>query len=221
MKKSLIYLVICLLCIELVPAQSFAKERGQTGRHRQTPTRHQSDSEELPDRNHGTGVRFGTAWANAQSAFRGNGFPRAFEFGAFHQHALSSKLSVQIEGLFYHAAPATGGASSGFRLPALLVFNPFYNVSLHLGPQLQWRTSGTEMRIATSADDATEPLPAQSAARATTAVVVGGEARVGFVRIGLRYGLPIGELYDLGAAGRQVGQAWQAGQVQTYIGASF
>ncbi len=188
------------------------------------PTRGFTDeNDELPARNHGTGLRAGANWSLLQTAVRDRKLPGAFEMGFFHQRALSRAVSVQGEALYYREN-TTLGTSAGLRLPALFVVNPFYNVSLHAGPQLQVRTSGEAPRSISSALGAEGTVPLAStglAPRLTTALLVGGEARVGFLRVGLRYGVPLRDLTDLKATGQRVGSAWQAGQVQAYLGAGF
>ncbi len=175
------------------------------------------ENDDFPTRNHGTGLRVGTAWMLAQAAVRQKQMPRAFEIGVFHQRALSEAVSIQGEAVYYRDATATTH-SSGFRLPALLVLNPFDNLNIHFGPQLQVRTGGTAPR-ALSAE--TEVPVAAATPRLTGGLVVGAEARAGILRIGVRYALPLGDLVDLKSAGQQVGSAWQSGQVQAYLGAGF
>lgn len=177
------------------------------------------ENEDLPARNHGMGVRLGSAWAVARSAVDRQRLPVTFEAGFFHQRALSRAVSVQGEALYYRDFTTTG-RSSGLRLPALLVINPFYNVSLHAGPQLQWRAAGTAPRAASLTAETVVPVVA-AAPRLTGGLVVGGEARAGFLRVGVRYALPFNDLLDLQAAGQQVGRAWHNGQVQAYLGVGF
>ena len=97
---------------------------------------------------------------------------------------------------------------TGLRLPVLLVLNPWDNVSFHLGPQLRW-----QMASATTAETSL-----RTAARLTTEFVLGAEARVYRGRVGTRYGMPLGLLADLPAAGDRFGSAWRAGQLQVYLG---
>ncbi len=177
------------------------------------------DNEELPDRNHGTGLRVGAIWSDARAAASAQRLPGAFEIGAFHQRALSRVFSVQGEALYYRDNVA-GVTSKGLRLPALLVINPFYNLSIHVGPQVQWRASSERNAYATTELAQVSAVPA-STARLSTSLVVGAEARVGFMRVGLRYGLPFREMADLPVAGNRFGDAWRAGQVQAYLGAGF
>jgi hypothetical protein len=179
------------------------------------------ENEELPDRNHGTGLRVGAIWADARNAASNRRTPGSFEFGAFHQRALSRVFSVQGEALYYREQ-AAGATNSGLRLPALLVINPFYNLSLHVGPQLQWRTSAARAYPTTElAGSGPVTTTAASTGRLSTALVVGAEARVGFMRVGLRYGLPFQQMADLPEAGNRFADAWHAGQVQAYLGAGF
>ncbi len=180
-------------------------------------------NETLPDRNHGTGVRLGVILAAAREAMRHGRVPAVFEAGIFHQHALGHVGSVQAELLFFRertVSSSTGTPTApgfrtvkGLRIPLLLVINPFYNVSIHLGPQLQWQWN------APVPDD--RGRAERSGARLTAGVVVGGEARVGCGRVGLRYGLPMAALSDLADAGARAGAAWKSGQVQVYLGAGL
>ena len=217
MKKLLFVLLAYTAGISSVQAQS-----GNYG-HRTSQAVHSysADDDDLPARNHGTGVRLGTSWALARATAQGHSAPVAFEAGVFHQRALSRAVSVQGEALYYRAATAAG-RTTGFRLPLLLVINPFYNVSIHAGPQLQVRTGGTSERLP-SVTEAEVPAatPAPAGARLTGGLVIGGEARIGFLRVGLRYGMQFKALMDLPAAGQQVGSAWQNSLMQAYLGAGF
>ena len=172
----------------------------------------EQEDDDLPARNHGTGIRAGVVWAAARAAVGAHRLPALFEAGAFHQRAFGRAGSVQIEALFFRQRrDSSVAAASGIRLPVLLVFNPFYNISLHCGPQLQWAWG--------------QLAPTEAGARATSAVtagiVVGGEARVELLRVGLRYGAPMAALTDLKAAGNAAGAAWKGGQVQVYLGMGF
>ena len=185
-----------------------------------------NDDTDLPDRNHGTGLRLGTTWASVKAGARGEAPPATFEGGVFHQRALSPRLSVQGEALYYRDVTTFGTdrrISSGFRLPALFVINPFYNVSFHVGPQLQWRTGGSAWQTAPAptAGEAPGAPTVMLAPRLTGSAVVGAEARLSFLRFGLRYSLPFNELMDLPAAGRHFSNAWSNGQMQAYLGAGF
>lgn len=216
MKKLLIALLVCSAGVA-----SAQKRPTNLSNSPQRSARGFTDAnEELPARNHGTGLHVGTVWGQARAAVRGEGGAVPFEIGAFHQLALSERVSVQGEALLYRDVTPLG-RSSGLRLPALLVLNPFYNVSVHVGPQMQLRTGGTATPSATLTADDALAASRTSASRLTAALAVGGEARVGFMRVGLRYTAPFEDLYDLKAAGRQVGRSWQAGQVNVYLGAGF
>lgn len=222
MNKLLLALLVCTTTLASAkPSGHRSRKSHKTSHKAHRPVQRISDdNEDLPSRNHGTGVRVGSMWALTQAAAKGRQLPASFEAGVFRQQPLNRALSVQGEVVYYRASTATG-RSSGLRLPALLVINPFYNVSVHVGPQLQVRTGGVAEPMASLEAD-TNPVPAAAPApRITGGLVVGGEARAGFLRVGVRYGLPFGDLYDLKAAGQQVGSAWQAGQVQAYLGVGF
>lgn len=165
--------------------------------------------------NHGTGAHLGVTWNAARTAARAGRLPPAFELGVFHQRALGRIGSVQGEANFYRQPTvAAAPAALGLRLPVLLVINPFDNVSFHVGPQLQWQWRGSSVA-------APAPLPdgavAPAAARLTGSMVIGGEARIRFLRLGLRYAAPLRDLYDLAAIGQRAADDWKAGQVQVYV----
>ncbi len=124
----------------------FANAQNQPVDLSNNPGRHahgfSTENDDLPARNHGTGVRAGSSWSLTRTAAQNRQLPRSFEVGVFHQVPLSRIVSLQGEALYYRAA-TPAGSSSGLRLPALLVINPFYNVSVHIGPQLQLWTRGT------------------------------------------------------------------------------
>ena len=156
-------------------------------------------------RNHGTGLRLGSELASLRTAR----FTSALEMGGYHQRRLGEVGSVQVEALYFRQpATATALSTRGLRLPVLLVLNPWDNVSFHLGPQLRW-----QMASATTAETSL-----RTAARLTTEFVFGAEARVYRGRVGTRYGMPLGLLADLPAAGDRFGSAWRAGQLQVYLG---
>lgn len=181
------------------------------------------ENEELLARNHGTGVHIGAAWTDARSsALTTHQMPGSFEVGVFHQHAFTRFASVQSELLYYRERTATT-TRSGLRVPLLLVLNPFYNVSVHLGPQIQWRTAtkSNGALLPATGDLANPELVHSSNARLSLAFTIGGEARVGFLRVGLRYAVPMSDLSDPSAVGKRAASAWQAGQVQAYLGAGF
>ncbi|MBC7449700.1 MAG: hypothetical protein H7330_16740 [Hymenobacteraceae bacterium] len=215
MKKLLLALFWCT-----VGAANAQTQPVNLSNNLERPTRGFSlEDEDLPARNHGTGLRMGSAWTLARASVMNQQLPKSFELGFFHQHPLSRAISVQGEALYYRDATNTA-RNTGLRLPVLLVVNPFYNVSVHLGPQLQVRTGGSVTRSVPLSAETVAPtlsLPAWL----TGGVVVGSEARVGFMRIGVRCALPLAKLTDLAAAGRQVGRAWQIGQVQAYLGVGF
>lgn len=175
-------------------------------------------NEELPARNHGSGVRLGTALNQMRGAFNGQGAPKSFELGVFHQRALTRALSWQVEGLYYQQA---GGRTrtSGLRLPLLVVVNPFYNLSVQAGPQLQLRTGAPQLTASPEGTAAPAMGPAGSAL--SVGMVAGAEARVGFLRVGLRYAFPLGHLSNLPELGQEAGTAWNAGQMQLSLGVGF
>ena len=156
-------------------------------------------------RNYGTGLRLGSELA----ALRSGRMFSTLEVGAYHQHALGAVGSVQVEAVYFRQpATATEAAARGLRLPVLLVLNPFDNVGLHLGPQLRWQPTAAR--------------PVEGGIRPPTALtaefVFGAEARVNRGRVGARYGFPLALLTDLPAVGDRFGGAWQAGQLQVYLG---
>ncbi len=182
----------------------------------QRPARGFALTDEDAPRNHGTGLRVGTNWANVRALANGQSVAAAFEIGVFHQRALTRGLSWQTEALLYRQT-TSAERTSGLRLPVLLVFNPLYNISLHVGPQLQWRTASSPVATPEgSASVGTTP-----GAALTMGLVGGGEARIGFLRVGLRYTAPLRELTDLPQLGDHAASAWRAGQVQVYLGAGF
>lgn len=181
------------------------------------------ENENLPARNHGTGVRVGAAWTDARaSALTTHRLPSSFEAGVFHQHALTRFASVQPELLYYRERTAAA-TRSGIRVPLLLVLNPFENVSIHLGPQVQFRTSSKANASlpAASGDLAAVEMAPTATSSLSVAFTAGAEARVGFMRVGVRYALPFGAFTDPGAAGKRAASAWNSGQVQAYLGAGF
>jgi len=157
-------------------------------------------------RNHGTGVKLGAARA---------GFGTSFEVGGFHQHALGKVGSVQAELLYYRQRTATG-TTGGLRLPALLVLNPLDNISLHFGPQLQWQPATATPVAGTDAAEAPKPTPHFS-----TAFVTGAEARVEFVRIGMRFAVPFDKFAEPVSVARHIADDWKTKQVQFYVGVGF
>ncbi len=184
--------------------------RGAARPHGRPPHRLAAANDDPLIRNHGTGVRVGLNL----SALRGSRGAGIFEAGAFHQRALGHVGSVQGEVLFFRQRADSAATATGLRLPVLLVLNPFDNVSFHVGPEMQWQWNA---RAASTTD---APV-----ARPTTVLaanfVAGGEARVGPMRVGVRYGVPIATLADLPALGRGAAQAWKTGQVQVYLGVGF
>ena len=212
-KNLLLALLVCTTSV--ATAQTYRANHAKAAARRSFV--YTDGNEDLPARNHGTGVRVGSAWTLIRPAATNRQLPTTFEVGVFHQRAISRALSFQGELLYYRDATTTSH-SSGMRLPALLVINPFYNVSIHLGPQLQVRTAGVAPRALSAETVVPEAAPAP---RLSGGLVVGGEARAGFLRFGVRYALPFSNLVDLSAAGKQAGGAWQSGQVQAYLGAGF
>lgn len=166
-------------------------------------------AEDLPARNHGTGLRLGVLWAAARTAVSGHRLPAVFEVGAFHQRAFGRVGSVQVEALFFRqSGDSATAATTGLRLPVLLVINPFDNVSFHVGPQVSWAKG--------------LGAPVEAGRRTSSAlaagIVAGAEARVERLRVGLRYGTALAALVHLSTAGQAVAAAWKAGQVQVYLG---
>lgn len=166
------------------------------------------DNEEEPARNFGTGVRAGGTWIDVS---RGR-MPSTFEVGAFHQKALSRTFSVQGEVVYYRQRTTTA-TTGGLRLPVLLVTNIFQNVSIHVGPQVQWQP-GT----ARSADAFSSEVPQQPTPHLSTSLVAGIEARVYRARVGVRYQSEFSSLSDPVVAGQRLAHAWNAGLIQGYLG---
>lgn len=167
------------------------------------------DNAEEPARNFGTGVRVGGTWIDVS---RGR-MPANLEIAGFYQKALSRTFSVQGEVAYYRQRTTTAATTGGLRLPALLVTNLFTNVSIHLGPQLQWQPA-----TATTPDAFRAEVPQRPTPHLSVAVVAGVEARVSCARIGIRYQADPASLTTPAVAGQRVAHAWNAGLIQAYVG---
>lgn len=219
-RPSLAEIITWLLLVILLGSTTFAHAQSEPVNLSNSPQRrahaYVDPNEDAPDRNHGTGVRLGVVWSQARTAVRAGRLPAVFEAGAFHQHALGRVGSVQAELLFFHQrADSAAPAATGLRLPLLLVLNPFYNVSFHVGPQVQWQWNAAPATSEMASRAVTAPAPL------SLSLVAGTEARVGAVRVGLRYGLPCAALSNLPDAGSRIGTAWKTGEVQAYLGIGF
>lgn len=166
-------------------------------------------NEDNPARNFGTGFRVSMEWADVRTAVQTRTLPvSAFAVGVFHQYALGRVGSVQGEASYFQRRGARG-----IQLPVLLVINVLDNISVQVGPQAEWHWPTGVPIDAGYQVIATDPLSA--------ALVLGGEARVECLRVGIRSTLPMGALADLPAAGQQLADAWQSAQVQVSLGIGF
>ncbi len=167
------------------------------------------ENEDNPTRNFGTGLRLSMEWADVRTAVQTRNLPApAFAVGVFHQYALGRVGSVQGEASYFQRRGARG-----LQVPVLMVINFLDNVSVQLGPQVQWNWPIGASSDAGRLIDNTRPLSA--------ALVLGGEARVECLRVGIRSTLPMEMLGDLPAAGQQLADAWHRAQVQVSLGIGF
>lgn len=168
-------------------------------------------------RNTGFGIKGGLSWGNLQvggSPLFSSSFEdlKTFHAGLYGQYGFTQFASVQAELLYarkgfqdrdpQRVPDVVSNRLDYLALPLLFVANIAENLSLHLGPQIAVLTSA---RRGTQALD----LGRSGYRRADFGGVVGGEARIGPVRLGARYELGFTDLNPSGAALAATGQPVQ------------
>lgn len=149
-----------------------------------------------------------------------------YHAGVYGQFGFNEFASVQVELLYsrkgFESDGSTGSTTARrldyLALPILFVGNVTETLSFHIGPQVsvltKVRENGQDIAIASNGYHSLD-----------YGGVVGAEARLGPARIGLRYDLGLGKIYDdsrPAVGGVQIGNANIYNQtLQAYVGIGF
>ncbi|MCC3156610.1 PorT family protein [Hymenobacter sp. 15J16-1T3B] len=200
MKKIALILSLCALC----GGSAFA-QRGVEG------IRKSSDYQTTPDsRNNGFGLKGGWNASTIRGAEQKNysdlSARNNFHAGAYAQFGFSPQTSLQVEALYsrqgYKAASQYRTTSAGapntakyetqldyVQVPVMFVYNFVDNVSFHVGPQVSLLVNAKENKNSVNLSD-------RNYNSLDYGAVGGIEARVGPARIGGRYVLSLGDIYN-------------------------
>ena len=196
MKKIALILSLFALC----GGSAFA-QRGVEG------IRKSSDYQTTPDsRNNGFGLKGGWNASTIRGTDRGNysdiSARNNFHAGAYAQFGFSPKTSMQVEALYSRQGYKAGSQyrAAGMQdkyetqldyvqVPVMFVYNFVDNVSFHVGPQVSLLVNAKENKNSVN-------LSSRNYNSLDYGAVGGIEARVGPARVGGRYVLSLGDIYN-------------------------
>ncbi|WP_375417151.1 porin family protein [uncultured Hymenobacter sp.] len=176
-------------------------------------------------RNTGFGIKGGYNYTNLygdgadQLDLRGT---NTFHAGVYGQFGFNDFASTQIELLYSRKGAKTNGSGTAddvrldyLQLPILFVGNVTETISFHVGPQIslltKYEQNGQDYAIDDSGLNSLD-----------FGGVAGLEFRVGPARVGGRYDLGLGKVFDTSKANRlNVTEQVRNGTVQVYIGLGF
>ena len=149
---------------------------------------------------------------------------KSFHAGAYGQFGLNEFASIQPELLYSRKGFDADNSANNRRLdylqlPILFVGNVTETLSFHLGPQVSLLTKVTENgQNVAIADRGYNSLDYGG--------VAGVEARVGPARVGARYDLSLGKIYDTSNSAKQsfstpIKDRVSSGTLQLYVGIGF
>lgn len=181
-------------------------------------------------RNTGFGIKGGYNYSNVygdgSKKFDLSGY-NGFHGGVYGQFGFNEFASVQVELLYSRKGFGNGTSGTGggdrrldyLELPVLFVGNITETLSFHIGPQISLLTKVTEGGINKAiADNGYNSLDYGG--------VAGVEARVGPARVGARYDLGFGKIYDSSNTSMQstttkITDRVSNGTLQLYVGLGF
>ena len=190
------------LCALTTAAQAQDKGEAPSAGKVASSTKYARSASGAESGNTGFGVKGGFTLANLY----GNGsddFPnrnslKTYHAGVYGQFGLSNFSSVQVEVLLNRKGYLTdfGSKQLDYRLdyislPVLYVANITSTISLHVGPQVSLLANA-------SVDGNDYPLKPNGFRSVDYGGVAGAEARIGPGRVGIRYDLSLGRVYDDG-----------------------
>lgn len=180
-------------------------------------------------RNTGFGIKGGYNYSNVYGANDSQIFNpdhlNTFHAGVYGQFGFNNFSSVQVELLYSRKGYSSGQTGllttpskrrfDYLQLPILFVGNVTETISFHLGPQVSLLTkvleNGSDVAIAVSGYNSLD-----------YGGVAGLEFRVGPARVGGRYDLGLGKVYDTSKSGTTgVSERVRNGTVQVYVGLGF
>lgn len=179
-------------------------------------------------RNTGFGIKGGYNYTNVygdgSKSFDLKGY-NGYHAGVYGQIGFNEFASVQLELLYVRKGFDNNTVATGNRrldyleLPVLFVGNVTETLSFHIGPEISLLTKVRENGVNVAIAD-------RGYNTVDYGAVAGVEARVGPARVGARYDLGFGKVYDpnkvsLQPVNIQIKDRLSTGTVQLYVGIGF